>query len=149
MASTQSREEQLATSSKTLREEVAADAQILYKAEEDEIEAFILGLSDRGFPILVHQINDYANMILRTRVPPKEFKPVGLKWRQLFMKQHPSLQTRCRRCIDRVRSAAADRASVDQFYDMIQSIVQEHNIPPSVPRSSCCDRWQPAVATGP
>lgn len=53
-------------------------------AQETILEEFIWESVDQGFPMTIKQIEDYANLLLRSRVGP-EYEPVGESWAGWFL----------------------------------------------------------------
>jgi hypothetical protein len=92
--------------------------QCLHPAEEKALEEFILGLSDRGFPITTQQLTNYANYIVRQCNP--NFKGVGLHWTSRFLSRHPRVQFHWRRGLDQAQASAADPAILKQYFDLVR-----------------------------
>jgi hypothetical protein len=95
------------------------DQQRLFRAEEEVIVQWCLGLSDRGFPVTIKNLHDHANQILRRRSIGASSRPVGVHWHVRFLQRHPEVDSRWRRSLDNVRANAADPEAIGQYFELV------------------------------
>ena len=70
-------------------------------------------------------LENMATDLIRKR---GDTKPLGHYWYHRFLDRHPDLRTKWSRNRDQVRSDAEDRASVQRWFQLFQSVVTEKGI---------------------
>lgn len=92
--------------------------QVLFPAEEQVIAEWVLGLSDRGFPITIRALREHANAILEKRIGP-DFQPIGTNWPSRFLSRFPEVDRKWRRSLDHIRAKAADPEVMSHYYSLV------------------------------
>src|SRR5882762_3489259 len=97
--------------------ECHADQQKLKPSEEGVLKDFILESADRGFPMTLKQISDYANLILHNREGPG-YAQVGEGWaRRLVDRYYEELQTHWSKPLDTQRARGMTPEANKQWYE--------------------------------
>ena len=89
-----------------MRKEGQEGAQCLTKLEEDELERWIVELTEHNIPARVGMLNSMAGTILAARQPIPAKLSVGVRWYQRCLKRHPALVSKFSRALDHARSVA-------------------------------------------
>jgi hypothetical protein len=110
--------------------EFSKDRQKLTPAEEGVLKNFILESAERGFPMTLRQIEDYANLILRNRQGP-EYQPVGESWGGRFLDRHREiLQTHWSKPLDTQRARAMTPEAKKNWFELVENFVVKAEIRP-------------------
>jgi len=99
--------------------------QRLSPEEEAAICGWILRLQAWGWPPRVEQVRSIAAELL---VKKGNDKPVGINWPQKFLKRHPQIKTAYIPPLDKERAMAQDPAILAGWFNLFQSLKEEHGI---------------------
>jgi len=113
------------------RSECEPNNRKLSSTEELSLEKWIITLDTRGFPPRVSAVRDMANLLLTARTqsnlsvtPPT----VGKNWVQNFINRHDTLQSKFSRKYDYQRAKNEDPAVIQDWFQRVQSTIQEFGI---------------------
>ena len=96
--------------------------------EEEVLKNFILESAERGFPMTLKQIKDYANLILHNRQGP-EYDLVGEKWAGKFVdRHHQTLQTHWSKPLDTQRAQGMNPEAKKQWFELVEKFVVQLGI---------------------
>jgi hypothetical protein len=99
------------------------DQQKLKPSEEDVLKNFILQSAERGFPMTLKQISDYANLVLQNREGPG-YKPVGQRWAGRFIdRHHETLQTHWSKPLDTQHAQGMTPEAKRQWFELVETFV--------------------------
>ena len=108
--------------------EFSEDRQKLTCAEEGILENFIIESAERGFPMTLGQIEEYANLILQNRQGP-DYQPVGKSWVGRFLDRHCKvLQTHWSKPLDTQRARAMTPEAKKNWFKLVEKFIVEAGI---------------------
>jgi hypothetical protein len=108
--------------------EKAQQQQYLTPAEEKALVAFLLLMSNLGYPVRIKYIPSLAFTLARQRSPTA--KPPGKNWPRAFEKRHPELKARTVKAIDWKRHGNNTYPKIVEWFDVIRSVIQDPAILP-------------------
>lgn len=101
----------------------------LSRPEEKALCRYIDRLDHINLAVRVEFVTDAANHILRERSGQTDPPPVGPNWTSRFLKRHGYFKKRQKR-LHVERQASEDLTRVNQYYQNLQRVIQENDIPP-------------------
>ncbi|KAF5378694.1 hypothetical protein D9757_010747 [Collybiopsis confluens] len=107
---------------KATRAEAHAHQQNLVPSQEDILVQWIKAQAQRGIPLSHQVVIDHASEIAG--------KPMGSKWIQQFLHWHPDLKIGWSSSLEECRARALNPKAVDIFFNLLEEIVHEKDIPP-------------------
>ena len=110
------------------RKEGQETAQCLTKLEEDELERWIVELTERNIPARVGMLNGMAATILAARQPPSTKLSVGVRWYQGFLHRHSTLVSKFSRALDHARSVAITKPLIKSWLELFSSTIRQYKI---------------------
>lgn len=96
--------------------------QLLTEAQEEILAKWIKIQGRRGVPMTYASVAQSAGEI--------SGKPVGESWPKRFQKRHPDLKMKTTVPLEQARAKALNKPTVDEFFDMLASVIEEYNITP-------------------
>ncbi|KAK7192829.1 transposase [Paraphaeosphaeria sporulosa] len=108
--------------------EKARKQQYLTPAEEKALVAFLLLMSNLGYPVRIKYIPSLALILARQRSPTA--KPPGKNWPRAFEKRHPKFKARTVKAIDWKRHGNNIYPKIVDWFDVIGPIIQDPAILP-------------------
>jgi hypothetical protein len=91
--------------------------------EEEVLKGFILESAERGFPMTLKQIHDYANLILCNRLGDA-YKPIGERWTGRFPEWHrDELQTHWSKPLDTQQARGMTPEAKKQWFELVEEFV--------------------------
>lgn len=110
--------------------EVHEAQQHLTPAEESILVDFLNESADRGFPQNLHQITNFANLILQNRLG-EQFVPIGESWVGRFLDRHRErLQTHWSKHLDTQRARAMNPEAKEHWFKLVEEFVVKLGISP-------------------
>jgi hypothetical protein len=103
------------------RQEAHEFQKLLSAAQERILADWAKVQARRGVPILPSSLADHASDIAG--------QPVGTSWQGRFMERHPDLKTRWTQSLEQCRANNVNRPTVYKFFDILEELVKEFNIP--------------------
>ena len=109
----------------------AAKQQYLTPCEEKALVKYVLGLSERGYPLPVKFLRSLALVIARQRKSSStnptvynDIKPPGKNWPQGSYKRHPELESRRIKALDWARHDCNIHKKITQWFTLIRKELQ-------------------------
>lgn len=100
----------------------------LTEAEERVLLDHIIGQAHRGFPLTHRMLEERSNAILQVRKGP-DFT-VGVSWVSRFLEIHlEELSVYWSNPLNRSRASGLNPTAVGWYYDTLEKLQREHNIP--------------------
>jgi hypothetical protein len=94
----------------------------LTPAQETVLAEWIKVMARRGVPLSAETVRDHASAICG--------QPVGKTWIKRFMARHPDLHQRWTSVLEACRASSLNKTVVQKFYDIIEELINEYQIPP-------------------
>jgi len=123
------------------KKDSAARRQKILPEEETVIALYLIETAKQGFPETPQRAVRRANQVLRERTGDQD-ATVGKHWLDRFLDRHKD-QLSCfwSTTLTTVRGGALNEANVDHWYKLLQEVIDEYNIGPSLifaMDESCC-----------
>ena len=111
-------------------QEAHEEQQKLTSPEEAVIVSFLQESADRGFPMSLRSIEQYANLVRTNRLGPK-CELVGSSWVERFLDRHRDvLQTHWGKPLDTQRARALNPDTTKQWFDLVEEFIIKAEISP-------------------
>ena len=110
--------------------EAHEDQQKLTPSEEIVIVDFVKQSADRGFPLTLRDIEQYANLVRKNRLGPN-CVPVGESWVGRFLDRYRDvLQTHWSKPLDTQRARAMNPEAKKKWFELVEEFVVKAGIRP-------------------
>lgn len=97
--------------------------------ETEQVLAYLIAMSSRGFPLTHQRLKEVADSITKNRIP--DFKGVGKKWTSRFIKAHADrISTYWSSPLDNSRARAVNPHTTKAWFDLLEQVTTEYDIQP-------------------
>ena len=104
---------------------------VLTPTEEEALESYLIYMANRGFPLTRTMVKAFAWSIAKRLGKSGRFNSEygpGEKWWTLFKQRHPQLSLRRSDPLDRNRAEALNSSIVNEYYDLLHTVLTDNNI---------------------
>ena len=104
---------------------------VLTPTEEEALESYLIYMANRGFPLTRTMVKAFAWSIAKRLGKSGQFNSEygpGEKWWTLFKQRHPQLSLRRSDPLDRNRAEALNSSIVNEYYDLLHTVLTDNNI---------------------
>ena len=104
---------------------------VLTPTEEEALESYLIYMANRGFPLTRTMVKAFAWSIAKRLGKSGRFNSEygpGEKWWTLFKQRHPQLSLRRSDPLDRNRAEALNSSIVNEYYDLLHTVLSDNNI---------------------
>ena len=104
---------------------------VLTPTEEEALESYLIYMANRGFPLTRTMVKAFAWSIAKRLGKSGRFNSEygpGEKWWTLFKQRHPQLSLRQSDPLDRNRAEALNSSIVNEYYDLLHTVLTDNNI---------------------
>jgi hypothetical protein len=94
--------------------------------EEEVLEAWILSMDKRGYPLTLSKIGDAAKILLQQRLGAEA--SIGVNWTNRFVNRHPTLRSQFTRKYDYQRAKCEDPEVILPWFKLVEDTITQYGI---------------------